>query len=84
MAKKIFSKRTLAVLLSLVMVFNLTGIGALAAQPQGFSLVQNFQDTYYKQDGTAGSVDDWQIHLSKTAAPTAQDNVYDITLQVRT
>jgi len=85
MAKKIFNKRTLAALLTLVMVFNLTGIGVFAAEEtSGPALVQNFQDTYYKQDGSAGSANDWEIHLSKTAAPTAQDNIYSITVKVET
>ena len=84
MARRKFDKRILAILLTLVMVFNLTGLGTYATEVTGPALVENFQDTYYKQDGTAGSSEDWEIHLSKTAAPAGQDNVFDITLTVET
>jgi len=84
MAKRIFNKRTLAVLLALVMVFNLTGIGVFAAEEAAPALLQNFTDTYYKQDGSVGSANDWEIHLSKTAALTNEDNIYDITLTIET
>ena len=84
MAKRIFGKRVIAILLTLVMLFNGVQISAFAAQNTAPELVQNFADTYYKQDGTAGSASDWEIHLSKTAAPTAQDNIYNITLKVET
>jgi len=84
MAKRIFNKRTLAILLTLVMLFNGFQISASAAQNTAPELVQNFADTYYKQDGSAGSASDWEIHLSKTAAPTEQDNIYNITLKVET
>ena len=81
---RIFSKRTLAVLLTLVMMVNLFSVSAQAAVAAAPETVQNFPDTYYKQDGTAGTAGDWEIHLSKTAAPTDQDNVYDITLRIET
>ena len=84
MAKKIFNKRVIATLLTLVMLFNGFQISASAASNDTVNLVQNFEDTYYKQDGTAGTANEWEIHLSKTAAPTAQDNVFDITLKVET
>lgn len=77
-----FGKRTLALFLSLVMMTSLLNIGALAADT--IDMVQNFGDTYYKQDGSAGTASDWEIHLSKTAAETGTDNVYDITLTVET
>ena len=81
---RIFSKRTLAVLLTLVMMINLLSVSAQAAVTAATETVKNFPDTYYKQDGTAGSENDWEIHLSKTAAPTAQDNIFDITLKIET
>ncbi len=84
MAKRIFNKRTLAILLTLVMLFNGFQISASAAQNTAPELVQNFADTYYKQDGTAGTANDWEIHLSKTAAPTGKDNTFDITLKIET
>ena len=84
MAKRIFNKRVIATLLTLVMLFNGFQISASASQNNTIDLVQNFEDTYYKQDGTAGSASDWEIHLSKTATPTAQDNIYNITLKVET
>ena len=84
MAKKIFNKRVIAMALTLVMLFNGFQISASAAQNDTTDLVQNPGDTYYKQDGTAGTASDWEIHLSKTAAPTAQDNIYNITLKVET
>ena len=58
-------KRALAVFLSLVMVTSLFNIGALAAGTDEPKMVQNFADTYYKQDGSAGTANDWEIHLSK-------------------
>ena len=84
MAKMIMNKRTLAVLLTLVLVFNLIGVGTYAAENTEPALVQNFQDTYYKQNGAAGTAGDWEIHLSKTAAPAGDDNVFDITLRIET
>ena len=84
MATKIFSKRTLAMLLALVMCFSSLQLSVFAVEATEPALVENFPDTYYNQDGTVGSADDWSIHLSKTAAPTAQDNVYNITLTVET
>ena len=86
MAKNLITKgvgkRALAVFLSMVMTTGLLNIGALATgQP---AMVQNFEDTYYHQDGSAGSAEDWEIHLSKTAKETDQDNVFDITLSVET
>ena len=57
-------KRALAVFLSLVMVTSLLNIGALAAGTDQPDMVQNFADTYYRQDGTAGSANNWEIHLS--------------------
>ncbi len=82
MAKKNFGKRTLAILMSLIMLLSMVNISVLAAgEPQ---LVKNYEDTYYKQDGTAGTAEDWEIHLSKQAAVTREENVYDITLTVRT
>ena len=85
MAKKMIGKRILAAVLSLVLVCNLLPLmGAMAAENESVNTVQNFEDTYYKQDGTAGSASDWEIHLSKTATPTDEDNVFDITLKVQT
>ena len=81
---RFFSKRTLAVLLTLVMMVNFFSVSAKAAVTAATETVQNFPDTYYKQDGTAGTDSDWEIHLSKTAAPTAQDNIFDITLKIET
>ncbi len=82
MAKKNFGKRTLAILMSLVMLLSIVNISVLAAgEPQ---LVKNYEDTYYKQDGSAGTASDWEIHLSKQAAATRTDNVYDIALTVET
>ena len=81
---RIFSKRTLAVLLTLVLMINFFSVSAQAAVTAAIETVKNFPDTYYKQDGTAGSENDWEIHLSKTAAPTAQDNIFDITLKIET
>lgn len=84
MAKRIFNKRTIAILLTLVMLFNGFQISASAAQNNAPELVQNFADTYYKQDGTAGTANDWEIHLSKTAAPAGKDNTFNITLKIET
>ena len=84
MANRIFNKRVIAILLTMIMLFNGFQISASAAQNDTPELVQNFSDTYYKQNGAAGSANDWEIHLSKTAAPTAQDNIYNITLKVET
>ena len=82
MAKKNFGKRALATLLSIIMIFSMVNISVLAAgEPQ---LVKNYEDTYYKQDGSAGTAEDWEIHLSKQAAATQAENVYDITLTVQT
>ena len=82
MAKKIFGKRALALLMSFVMVIGMINIGVLAAgEPQ---LVKNYEDTYYKQNGSAGTAEDWEIHLSKQAAVTRTENVYDVTLTVET
>ena len=85
MAKRIFSKRTLAIVLSLAMLLNGFQIRAMAAQNDTApAMIQNFEDTYYKQDGTAANSSDWEIHLSKTAVVTAQENVFDITVKVQT
>ena len=73
MAKKIINKRVIAILLTLVMLFNGLQIIGTAVENDEFSLVQNFADTYYKQDGSAGSASDWEIHLSKIAAPAGKD-----------
>ena len=82
MAKKNFGKRTLAALLSIIMIFSMVNISVLAAgEPE---LVRNYEDTYYKQDGSVGSEQDWEIHLSKQAQATDTENVYDITLTVET
>ena len=82
MAKKIINKRVIAILLTLVMLVNGFQIIGTAAESDEFSLVRNYADTYYKQDGSVGSASDWEIHLSKTAKPTGVDNVFDITLKV--
>jgi len=84
MAKKIINKRVIAILLTLVMLFNGLQIIGTAVENDEFSLVQNFADTYYKQDGSTGSASDWEIHLSKTAAPAGKDNLFNITLKVET
>ena len=85
MAQKIFNKRTLAILLSLAMLLNGFQVSAMAAgNDTAPEMVQNFEDTYYKQDGTVTTANDWQVHLSKTAAVTDQENVFDITLKVET
>ena len=85
MAKKMFGKRILAAVLSLVLVCNLLPMmGAMAAENEIVNTVQNFEDTYYKQDGSVGSANDWEVHLSKTAQPTDEENVFDITLKVQT
>jgi len=82
MAKKKFGKRALATLLSLIMLLGMVNVSVLAADaPQ---MVKNYEDTYYKQDGTAGTAEDWEIHLSKQAAVTRTENVYDVTLTVAT
>ena len=86
MAKNLITKgvgkRALAVFLSLVMMTSLLNIGVVAAGKP--AMVQNFEDTYYHQDGTVGSAEDWEIHLSKTAEETDEDNVFNITLSVET
>lgn len=84
MAKKIINKRAIAILLTVVMLFNGFQIVSAAAESNDFALVENYADTYYKQDGSVGTASDWEIHLSKTAIPTTQDNVFDITLKVET
>jgi hypothetical protein len=66
------------------MMVNFFSVSAKAAVTAATETVQNFPDTYYKQDGTVGTDSDWEIHLSKTAAPTAQDNIFDITLKIET
>ena len=83
MAKKNLGKRTLALLMSFIMIFSMVNIGVLAAAEDS-QLIRNYEDTYYKQNGTAGTANDWEIHLSKQAAATQTDNVYDITLKVET
>ena len=75
-------KKVISVILTVVMVFGMINIGVFAADAP--EMVQNFSDTYYHQDGTAGTAEDWEIHLSKTAAPTATENIFDITLVVET
>ncbi len=84
MAKNNFGKRILAVALACILAGNLLPLGAAATQNQTPAMVENFEDTYYKQDGTAGTAEDWQIHLSKTAEFTGEDNLFDITLTVET
>ena len=85
MAKKFFSKRLIAAILVLVMMANQSFFGAsAAASNEAHELVRNYTDTYYKQDGTVGTAEDWEIHLSKTAAVTDQDNLFDITLKIET
>ncbi len=76
-------KKIIAIVITLALVFNGISITASAAQAEP-DLVQNFSDTYYKQDGSKGSAADWEIHLSKTATPTSKDNVYDINLKIQT
>ena len=83
MAKNNLGKRILAVALACILAGNLLPMSA-AAQNEVPVMVENFEDTYYKQDGTAGTAEDWQIHLSKTAAATGEDNLFDITLTVET
>ncbi len=83
MANRTTFKKMIATLLTVVMVLNGISVFASAAATTP-ELVENFADTYYKQDGTAGSANDWEIHLSKTAYPTNTDNLYDITLQIQT
>ncbi len=84
MAKMKTFKRILATALALVMCWSSFGITAQAAQITTPELVENFADTYYKQDGTAGTAGDWEVHLSKKAAATAQENIFDITLEIQT
>ncbi len=84
MAKMNTFKRFLALVLALVMCFGMLGISAQAAQTTTPAMVENFDDTYYKQDGSAGTGSDWEVHLSKEAAATAQENVFDITLEIQT
>jgi len=82
MAKKNFGKRALALLMSIVMIVSMINISVLAAgEPQ---LVGNYEDAYYKQDGSVGTAEDWEIHLSKQAAATRTENIYDIILTVET
>ncbi len=84
MAKMKTFKRFLAMVLALVMCFGMLGITAQAAQTTTPAMVENFDDTYYKQDGSAGTGSDWEVHLSKKAAATAQENIFDITLEIQT
>ena len=83
MAKNTFGKRGLALVLACIMMGNLLPMGAVA-QNETPVMVENFEDTYYKQDGTAGTAEDWQIHLSKTAQYSGEENFFDITLTVET
>ncbi len=76
-------KKLIAIVVSLALIFNGIFVVASAASATP-DLVQNFSDTYYKQDGSVGSESDWEIHLSKKASVTEQDNVYDINLQIQT
>ncbi len=83
MAKKMTGKRLIAMVLTLVMLLNGFHISARADETAAPEMVENFQDTYYKQDGTASSAEDWEIHLSKNATPTETDNVFEITLKIQ-
>ena len=80
------ARKALKTILSLVMVLSmLVSISCVTAFANPApDMVQNFEDTYYHQDGSAASASDWEVHLSKTAAVTDIENVFDITLLVET
>jgi len=80
------ARKALKTILSLVMVVSmLVSISCVTAFANPApDMVQNFEDTYYHQDGSAASASDWEVHLSKSAAVTDIENVFDITLLVET
>ena len=80
------ARKALKTILSLVMVVSmLVSISCVTAFANPApDMVQNFEDTYYHQDGSAASPSDWEVHLSKSAAVTDIENVFDITLLVET
>ena len=58
-------RRLRSVVLSAIMLLSLANVYTQAVDNTP-DMVRNYSDTYYMQDGTPGSANDWNVHLSKT------------------
>ncbi len=81
MAKQV--KKALSLILAISMILSMMQVAAFATD-SGSQIVSNGHTDYFKDNGTTGTTGNYAAAVSKTIAGTANENEFNITLQVKT